>query len=161
MQALKNTLNKPLLHTYTYASEERINYLNYLIENTPDNFEKAFLLSAGTEATEAALKLMRLNGIKKDKKIWWNNLFQWQLARKDTWCSNDARVIPKEKEWIGYNDPNIYHLDFPYPWITDNPVQFFSSQIEKLINENNIDPENDLCGFYARNFSGVGSIILS
>ena len=23
------------------------------------------------------------------------------------------------------NHPNIYHLDFPYPWITDNPVQFF------------------------------------
>ena len=65
VKALKKTLDKPLMHTYTYASKERVNYLNYLIENTPSQFEKAFLLSAGTEATEAALKLMRLNGKKQ------------------------------------------------------------------------------------------------
>ena len=61
-EALKKQLEKPLLHTYTYASQERIDYLEYLITNTPKQFEKAFLLSAGTEATEAVLKLMRLNG---------------------------------------------------------------------------------------------------
>ena len=157
VQALKNTLNKPLLHTYTYASEERINYLNYLIENTPDNFEKAFLLSAGTEATEAALKLMRLNGIKKDKKsggiICFNGNWHGRTLGAQMMSGN-----PKEKEWIGYNDPNIYHLDFPYPWITDNPVEFFSSQIEKLINENNIDPENDLCGFMLETFQGWAAL---
>ena len=32
-------------------------------------FKKAFLLSAGTEATEAALKLMRLHGKKNKKKL--------------------------------------------------------------------------------------------
>ena len=40
--ALKKALDKPLLHTYTYASSERIQYLEYLIKNTPKQFEKAF-----------------------------------------------------------------------------------------------------------------------
>ena len=68
VEALRNVMDKPLFHTYTYASPERIDYLEYLIENTPSQFEKAFLLSAGTEATEAAFKLMRLNGQKNGKK---------------------------------------------------------------------------------------------
>ena len=44
VKALKEVLYKPLLHTYTYASQERIDYLDYLIANTPKQFEKAFLL---------------------------------------------------------------------------------------------------------------------
>ncbi len=60
--ALKLVLDKPLLHTYTFASQERHDYLDALIRHTPPQFEKAFLLSAGTEATECALKLMRMHG---------------------------------------------------------------------------------------------------
>ena len=45
------------------------NFIDYLIKNTPTNFEKAFLLSAGTEATEAVLKLMRVNGISEGKSL--------------------------------------------------------------------------------------------
>ena len=41
-EALKKQLEKPLLHTYNYANLERIKYLDYLIENTPKQFEKAF-----------------------------------------------------------------------------------------------------------------------
>lgn len=62
VEALRKVLDKPLLHTYTFATSERIEYLDYLIKNTPAQFEKAFLLSAGTEATECALKLMRMHG---------------------------------------------------------------------------------------------------
>ena len=54
IEALKRVLQKPLLHTYTYTSSERIAYLKLLIDKTPKQFEKAFLVSAGTEATEAA-----------------------------------------------------------------------------------------------------------
>ena len=23
---------------------------------------------------------------------------------------------PSQKSWIGYTDPNIFHIPFPYPW---------------------------------------------
>ena len=67
IQSLKNILDKDLLHTYTYASEVRAEFLQNLILRTPEEIEKAYLVSAGTEATETAMKLMRLHAYKKNK----------------------------------------------------------------------------------------------
>ena len=64
---LKKTLNNKLLHSYAYFNDSREKYLRNLVKFSGKNFQKAFLMSAGTEATEAALKLMRLYG-KKIKK---------------------------------------------------------------------------------------------
>ena len=65
---LKKTLDKKLLHSYAYLNDNREKYLKKLVKFAGKNFEKAFLMSAGTEATEAALKLMRLHGKKVKKK---------------------------------------------------------------------------------------------
>ena len=160
IDALSKVINKPLLHTYTYTSPERYKYLKYLISNTPKNFDKAFLLSAGTEATEAALKLMRLNGIKlrKDKG--------GILCFEGNWHGRTlgAQMMgwnPKQKEWIGYFDPNIHHIPFPYPWIDEavtNPRKFFRNSIKKLIEKKNINPKKDLCGIMMETFQGWGAI---
>ena len=66
--AIREVLEKPIVHTYAYANELRTRYLKELIEFTNGHFQKAFLLSAGTEATEAALKLMRMHGQAKGKR---------------------------------------------------------------------------------------------
>lgn len=154
---LIKVLNKPLLHTYTYASEERIDYLNYLISKTSSQFEKAFLLSAGTEATDAALKLMRLNGQKIGKRnggvVCFNGAYHGRTMGAQMMTGNE-----KAKEWIGYKDNNMHHLDFPYPWDVQSPKDFFNSSIETLINEEGLDPEKDLCGFMLETFQGWGGI---
>ena len=64
---LHKQLNKNLFHTYMFASKIKIDFLSKLIRFTPDFCEKAFLLSSGTEATEASVKLMR--SYKKGKKV--------------------------------------------------------------------------------------------
>lgn len=66
--AIKETIDNPLLNCYAYSNSIRADYLEKLIRFAGKPFEKAFLLSAGTEATEAALKLMRMNGQKIKKK---------------------------------------------------------------------------------------------
>ena len=36
-----------------------------------------------------------------------------------------------QKDWIGYLDPNIYHLPFPYPWLNkeiEDPKLFLEIQ---------------------------------
>jgi len=157
VKALKEVLDKPLLHTYTYASSERIDYLEYLIKNTPKQFEKAFLLSAGTEATEAALKLMRLNGKKQGKReggvICFNGAFHGRtMGAQMMTGSKPAR------EWIGYQDPNIHHLNFPYPWEIDNPEEFFNIEIELLLKDRGLDADRDLCGFMLETFQGWGAV---
>ena len=145
------------MHTYTYASSERINYLEYLINNTPEQFEKAFLLSAGTEATEAALKLMRLNGQKQEKRkggvICFNGAFHGRTMGAQMMTGNNSA-----KEWVGYQDPNIHHLNFPYPWEIENPKDFFEFEIEKLLKDKNLDPNKDLCGFMLETFQGWGAV---
>jgi len=158
-EALKRQLEKPLLHTYTYASKERIDYLDYLITNTPDQFEKAFLLSAGTEATEAALKLMRLNGQKHGKENGGIVCFDGAFHGRTMGAQKMTGNIPA-KEWVGYHDPNIHHLPFPYPWSEniDDPKIFFSQAMDDLINEKGLDPHKDICGFMLETFQGWGAI---
>ena len=157
VKALKRVLDKPLLHTYTYASSERIDYLEYLIKNTPKQFEKAFLLSAGTEATEAALKLMRLNGQKQGKRkggvICFNGAFHGRTMGAQMMTGNAPA-----KEWVGYQDPNIHHLNFPYPWEINNPQDFFNTEIEQLLKDKDLDVNKDLCGFMLETFQGWGAV---
>ena len=157
VKALKGVLDKPLLHTYTYASSERIDYIEYLIKSTPKQFEKAFLLSAGTEATEAALKLMRLNGQKQGKRkggiICFNGAYHGRTMGAQMMTGNSSA-----KEWVGYQDPNIHHLNFPYPWEIENPTKFFEFEIEKLLTDKDLDPDLDLCGFMLETFRGWGAV---
>ena len=157
--ALKDVISKPLLHTYTYLSEERLAYLEYLISNTPNQFDKAFLLSAGTETTEVALKLMRLNGqkIASSKKV--------ILCFEGNWHGRTlgAQMMswnPSQKSWVGYHDPNIVHLPFPYPWVSESqqdPRKFFRDSLDQILCEKGLDLQKDVCGIMMETFQGWGA----
>jgi 4-aminobutyrate aminotransferase-like enzyme len=154
--ALEELLKKPLLHTYTFASKERVEYLEYLIESCPSQFEKAFLLSAGTEATECAMKLMRLNGQKVGKRrggiLSLNGNWHGRTMGAQMLSSNE-----KQKAWIGFDDPNIHHIAFPYPWlpqVESDPEYFFENSINELLLEKGLDPNKDLCGIMLETFQG-------
>ncbi len=160
VEALRRVLDKPLLHTYTYATQERADYIEALIRATPPQFEKAFLLSAGTEATECALKLMRLHGQATGKRR------GGILAFEGNWHGRTlgAQMLgwnPAQKEWIGYLDPNIHHLPFPYPWrseATTDPAAYFRASLLKLLEERQLDPDQDLCGVMLETFQGWGAV---
>lgn len=115
ISALHKILDKKLLHSYTFAHETRAQFLKKLIEITPKQFEKAFLLSAGTEATECAIKLMRLYGqVINPSKI---AIISFKGAMHGrTMGAEMLKGDSKTSSWIGYADPNIYHLPIPYPW---------------------------------------------
>ena len=157
--SLKRILEKPLLHTYTYASTERIDYLDYLIANTPSQFEKAFLLSAGTEATEVALKLMRLNGEKNSKRKRGIICFEGAYHGRTMGAQMMTGSIPA-KEWIGFQDPNIHHLPFPYPWEegVKDPKEFFIKSLNNLSKKHNLNLDEDICGIMLETFQGWGGI---
>ena len=157
--AIKKLLEKPLLHTYTYASIERIDYLDYLIANTPRQFEKAFLLSAGTEATEVALKLMRLNGEKNSKRKGGVICFNGAYHGRTVGAQMMTGSMPA-KEWIGFQDPNIHHLPFPYPWEegVKDPKEFFIRSLNALAIKHNLNLNKDICGIMLETFQGWGGI---
>ena len=97
-----------------------------------NQFEKAFLLSAGTETTEVALKLMRLNGAKysSTKKV--------VLCFEGNWHGRTmgSQMLAGKNEaskWIGFFDKNIYQIDFPYPWHKNSYNKSFFHNIVPLI----------------------------
>jgi 4-aminobutyrate aminotransferase-like enzyme len=158
VEAIKRALEKPLLHTYAYANELRSEYTKKLIEFCGRQFEKVFLLSAGTEATEAGLKLTRMYGQKKGKIrpgiICFEGNWHGRTMGAQMMSSNAV-----QKNWIGYSDPNIYHLPFPYPWVLENisGSDFLKAGIDSLIS-NGLDLKKDICGFMLETFQGWGAV---
>ena len=158
VDSLTKLIEKPLLQTYNFSSPERFEYLNYLIKNTPNYFEKAFMLSAGTEATEAVLKLMRLNGLTYTKRKKGVICFEGNWHGR-TMGAQMMGWSPEQKEWIGYLDPNIYHIPFPYKHIIKDkdPKKFLKDSLDKLFDEQDINPKTDICGVMMETFQGWGA----
>ena len=67
-KAIIQTVDNDLLHNYYFPSEIRSKLTKKLIQITPSNLDKVFLLTTGAEATECALKLSRIHGMKQNSK---------------------------------------------------------------------------------------------
>ncbi len=159
VEALHKQLDKKLLHSYTFINRSRVEFLKKLVSIKPDYLQKAFLLSAGTEATECALKLMRMRGISINKE---------KLAIISFFGSMHGRTMgaemlsgdSKKSEWIGYKDPNIYHLPFPYPWLAKgdnyNWKDHFYRDIDRL-KKQGLD-FNNIAGFMIESYQGWGAV---
>ena len=156
--AIEKTLEHPLYSCYAYANPVRAQYLEKLIAFAGKPFEKAFLLSAGTEATEAALKLMRMNGQKLGKRrsgiICIENNWHGRTLGAQMMSSNLS-----QRAWIGYQDADIHHIPFPYPWDLDglSGEEFLFQGLDKLKTKG-IDLSQDICGFMLEAFQGWGAV---
>jgi 4-aminobutyrate aminotransferase-like enzyme len=156
--ALKAAIDGGLMHNYAYASKVRADYITRLVAFAGPPFEKAFLLSAGTEATEAALKLIRMNGQKVNKRRpgviciegnWHGRTMGAQMMSSNV----------EQKAWIGYDDPHIHHLPFPYPWLVGHGegAAFFDRSLDEL-RAKGVDIAADVAGFMLETFQGWGAV---
>jgi len=66
---------------------------------------------------------------------------------------------PSQKDWIGYHDPNIHHIKFPYPWVLNEKAgeEFLESELQELQNSG-IDLKKDICGVMLETFQGWGAV---
>lgn len=154
---ISRSLKSNLIHSYAYLNKIRAEYIEKLIKFCGKGFEKAFLMSAGTEATEAAFKLMRMYGQKKKKKRLGIICFEGNWHGR-TMASQMMSGNKQQKNWIGYHDKDIHHLAFPYPWLikNGNEEEFLNKSIEKL--KKKINLKNDICGIMLETFQGWGAI---
>lgn len=156
--AIRQALDRPLMHTYAYAHELRAAYLKKLIEFCDGDFQKGFLLSAGTEATEAALKLMRMYGQEKGKRrlgiICLEGNWHGRTTGAQMMSGNAG-----QKAWIGYQDTDIHHLPFPYPWaLNGRSGKDFLKEAIAMFERKGIDMANDMCGVMLETFQGWGAV---
>lgn len=155
---MMRTLKKPITGCYAYGNSIRAEYLEKLINFAGQSFDKAFLMSAGTEATEAAFKLMRMNGQKIGKKRLGIVAFENNWHGRTTGAQMMSGNI-EQKKWIGNLDKDIHHLKFPYEWSLNGKSgrEFFEEQISGLISKG-INPSKDICGMIFEAFQGWGAI---
>ena len=64
-----------------------------------------------------------------------------------------------QRDWIGYQDADIHHISFPYPWQVDesNAAEFLQKGLQGLT-EKGIDIQQDICGFMLETFQGWGAV---
>lgn len=153
--ALKDMIDHDLLHTYSYATEVRAKFLKKLVEATPAPFEKAYLISTGTEATEMVVKLMRLEGQRTGKRRLGIMSFEGSYHGR----TQGAAMIGGNaagRTWIGFEDPNVWQVPFPYHWdfsAGETGAQRFAQHIE-LLRSRGIDPARDVAGFMFEAYIG-------
>lgn len=160
IDAVTATAQKPLLHAYNYATHERLQYLEKLIESTPDNLEKAFLVSAGTEAVEVAVKLMRMEAQRLGKRraivISFEGNWHGRTMGAQHLSSNSS-----QRAWIGYEDPDVLRLPFPYPWVAeaaDDPIGFLRRHLDSALAEIEATVAEDVAGFVLETYQGWGAV---
>ena len=156
--AIQAMMDVPIYSCYAYPNRKRAEYLQRLVEFAGKPYEKAFLLSAGTEATEAALKLIRMYGQKIGKRrrgiVCIEGNWHGRTMGAQMMSSNLA-----QRDWIGFQDVDIHHIPFPYPWALNgaSPEAFLDAGLERLASSG-IDLENDVCGFMLETFQGWGAV---
>jgi len=157
---VKKTLNSPISHSYNYYNQQRYEYTKALIKFIDNKkLNKCYLLSAGTEATEAALKLMRLKGISLKK----NYKKLGIISLRGNWHGRTmgAQMMSGENaqsRWIGFHDKNMYHLDFPYPWLADEKTgnEFFLKSLKKSFPKK-FNFKKKIAGIILEAFQGWGA----
>jgi len=128
IEAIKKQCDDWLLHSYTFNTEIKAKFLKYLIENTPSFCEKAFLVSSGTEATEAAVKMMKMYGMKnfhRGKRF----IISFEGAMHGrTMLAEQLKGKGKNNRWaFGKDMPEICWLNFPNNGDEFNPNELFYS----------------------------------
>jgi 4-aminobutyrate aminotransferase-like enzyme len=150
--AIRQQLEKPLLHNYCFPSEERAALVEALAEVAPDGLKKVFLLTTGSEATECAIKLARAHGIKTGgpRKIGIVGFERGFHGR--TLGSQQAGGMPAQKSWIVNLDPAIINVPFPDGyWQEDTGFETFLETIRKAGLQ-----ENQIAGVMMETYQGVG-----
>ncbi|MFX0098560.1 MAG: aspartate aminotransferase family protein [Candidatus Hodarchaeota archaeon] len=128
-----------MMYNFTFPSELRMELIEKLVELSPPNLQKAFLMSAGSEATENALKLMRrygqsIGGSEKNVVISFNYAFHGR-----TLGAQMMGGLPGLKNWIMNPDPEIIQVPHPNGYY-DEDTSF--DLFEKTIEDKGINPKN-------------------
>jgi 4-aminobutyrate aminotransferase-like enzyme len=160
-QAITKMVDSDLLNAYYYPTKVRAEFSKYLIENTCKNvYDKVLLLSTGSEANEASIKMSKIRKQKKDPNskniiVSFENSFHGK-----TFGSQLAGGKPKEKYWISDKTNNL-HLPFPYPenLIDTTGSDFFDKTIQELLEKNGLQP-TDISAFITEPYQGWCAIFL-
>jgi len=152
VDAIVAQANKPLLTTYCFPNQPRIDLVRKLVSLAPDPLDKVFLLSTGAEGAECALKLMRTYGRKvggdaKAVIVSFDNAFHGRSLG-----AQQMGGMPAGKAWIKNLDREIVQVPFPDGFrVEDTSFSLF----ERTLAELGVKADN-VAGVISETYQGVG-----
>lgn len=151
-EAIIRQASKPLLTTYCFPNQPRIELVQKLISLTSEPLNKVFVLSTGAESTECALKLMRtygrkMGGDEKSVIVSFENSFHGRTVG-----AQQMGGMAGGKAWIKNLDPEIVHVPFPDGFrCEDTSFDLFERTLARL----GIEADN-VAGVISETYQGVG-----
>jgi len=155
---VQQAVTLPILGCYAYPNQIRAEYLRKLVGFAGPDFEKAFLLSAGTEATEAAFKLMKMHGQNsgKVKNVVLAISGNWHGRTLGAQSLSDNK---NQKAWIEQERSDIVHIEFPYPWILQgSSAKTFLDESLRRLEALGISMQADVSGVMLETFQGWAAV---
>ncbi len=151
VDAIVKQASKPLLTTYCFANQPRIELTQKLVSIAPKGLDKVFLLSTGAEGTECALKLMRTYGRNindsKNVIVSFIDSFHGRTMGSQMMGGSDAG-----KSWIKNLDPDFVQVPFPDGFRNeDTSFDLF----EKTLDQLGVNPDN-VAGVISESYQGAG-----
>jgi len=138
--AIKNQLDKNLMFAYQYNTDLRYQFVQKLLDISPNHFDKVVLLNSGSEATDAAYRLIKLWAKKNNKKyiITFTGSYHGRVLGSDLLCGNKNST-----DWANINDNDIVFLEFPYE--------------EQELNLDDLPPIDEIAAFFMETYQGWGA----
>tara|TARA_R100001086_G_C11838393_1_gene258445 strand:- start:204 stop:1475 length:1272 start_codon:yes stop_codon:yes gene_type:complete len=110
-KAIKKQLDDDLLFSFLYNTEIRYDFIEKLLDISPDHFEKAVLLNSGSEITDIAYRLIKFWAKKNNKKyiVVFEGSYHGRTLGSDLICGTKDST-----NWSGVEDDDVVFLKFPY-----------------------------------------------
>ncbi len=151
-QAIVEMAEQGLYHAYGFPTEIRSRLVEKIVSLLPDELNRVFLLTTGSEAIECCIKLARTHGgrIGPNKNVLVSFVHAFHGR---TMGSQLAGGIPGLKTWMGELDRRFVQAPYPDEYRTrDNTFAGF----EKALAEQGIDAES-VCGVLSETYQGVNA----
>jgi len=97
-----------MLNVYEYCTEYRVNAAEALVKNAPEHLNKCFFFSTGSEATDAAMRIMKRTSGKYEIISFYGS-FHGRIQ-----STASAGGILKTKKGYGPGTPGIIRVPYPY-----------------------------------------------
>ena len=117
--AIRAQLDAGLWQSYCNPSAIRLRMTRAVLGIAPAHLDKVFLLTTGAEATECAIKLMRLHG-RRTQPEKYHILSFLNAFHGRTMAAQAAGGFPDQQAWMGATPGGFHHIPFPEcarcPW---------------------------------------------
>ena len=138
--AMKEQIDSNLVFAYQYNTDIRNKFIEKLLEISPSHFDKVTLLNSGSEATDAAYRLIKLWGKKNKRKyiVVFTGNYHGRVLGSDLIGGTSTST-----DWSNIKDSEIWFLPFP-------------KKGEKL-KLKDLPPLNKIASFFLETYQGWGA----